>query len=328
MRTRFISILVLALALLTANGQRSTILAQGHVKAGTTTADILEAQPGTRPAAMGGAFVAVADDVNAVNYNPAGLAFIDKNELQFNQNNMLEGIISNNINWVYPLSEMNAKNINDFGVLAGGFNFTDYGQLPGRDASGNATSEFGAKDRIISISYGKAFNPNFSIGVTGREVRQEIYAIKAKGYSFDGGILFKGIINNLSVGLVAQNMGTKMKFDTDSEPLPGKVVLGSALTLFKDRLTLAADLNKPVNDYYYWSLGGEYWLTRVLTVQLGYKTKHDIGNGLTSGIGLNLREFEFSFLPVAELSLNYAYLPHGDLGAEHRLDLVLKMGVE
>jgi hypothetical protein len=31
----------------------------------------------TRPLGMGGAFVAVADDVNAIMYNPAGLAFID-----------------------------------------------------------------------------------------------------------------------------------------------------------------------------------------------------------------------------------------------------------
>ncbi len=33
---------------------------------------------GTRPIGMGGAFVAVADDANAVQDNPAGMAFFDR----------------------------------------------------------------------------------------------------------------------------------------------------------------------------------------------------------------------------------------------------------
>ena len=37
-----------------------------------------ESAMGTRPLGMGGAFVAVADDANAVQENPAGMAFIDK----------------------------------------------------------------------------------------------------------------------------------------------------------------------------------------------------------------------------------------------------------
>ena len=33
---------------------------------------------GARPSALGKAFVALADDANALYYNPAGMAFIDK----------------------------------------------------------------------------------------------------------------------------------------------------------------------------------------------------------------------------------------------------------
>ena len=39
-------------------------------------------EPGVRPVALGGAFVAVADDVNAIFYNPAGLAKIKKQQVQ------------------------------------------------------------------------------------------------------------------------------------------------------------------------------------------------------------------------------------------------------
>ncbi|MFA6439483.1 MAG: hypothetical protein WCX28_09260, partial [Bacteriovoracaceae bacterium] len=52
--------------------------AQGFItdvsKAGTTSASFLSISQGTRATAMGGAFVAVADDQNSLYWNPAGLA--------------------------------------------------------------------------------------------------------------------------------------------------------------------------------------------------------------------------------------------------------------
>ena len=37
---------------------------------------------GTRPLSMGGAFIAVADDANAITWNPAYLGFVGQNSLQ------------------------------------------------------------------------------------------------------------------------------------------------------------------------------------------------------------------------------------------------------
>jgi hypothetical protein len=314
--------------LLTANREPRTLFAQSHQKAGTTTANILEVRLGTRPAAMGGAFIALSDDANAIDYNPAGLGFLHKNELQFNQNKYFDEVISNNINWVYALTEFHAKDVNDMGVLAGGFTFVDYGRIQGRDVNGVDTGEFGAKDRVISLAYGKSFNQYFSIGITGREFREDIFAIKTRGYSFDTGLLFNRLMDGLSIGLAAKNMGSGIILEKEIQPLPTVYVLGGAINLFNDRLTLAADLNKPLNDFYYCALGGEYWLTKIFALRLGYNTNHNVGNGLTTGVGVNLHEFDFSFLPVSELAINYAYLSHGDLGIEHRVDLQLKIGVE
>jgi hypothetical protein len=306
----------------------SSAFAESHKKAGVNTADILEVRLGTRPAAMGGAFIALADDANALDYNPAGLGFLNKNELQFNQNKYFDEVISNNINWVYPLAEVRSKDVDNMGVLAGGFTFVDYGHLSGRDTTGGDTGEFGAKDRVISFSYGKAFNQYFGIGITGREFREDIYSFKTRGYSFDAGLLFNKLMDGLSIGLAAQNMGPGITLDKESQSLPTVYGLGGAMNLFNDRLTLLVDLNKPVNDYYYWAVGGECWMTKILALRLGYNSRHDAGNGLTSGVGISLHEFDFSFLPVSELAINYAYLPKGDLGVEHRVDLVLKIGVE
>ena len=48
---------------------------------GTTAASFLKIGLGARPAAMGFAFAAVADDLNAIQYNPAGLAQLQGNNV-------------------------------------------------------------------------------------------------------------------------------------------------------------------------------------------------------------------------------------------------------
>ncbi|HJT24007.1 MAG TPA: UPF0164 family protein, partial [bacterium] len=50
---------------------------------GTTTADILKINNGIRPAAMGGAYTAMGDDLYSINYNPAGLSYIKASQIVF-----------------------------------------------------------------------------------------------------------------------------------------------------------------------------------------------------------------------------------------------------
>ncbi|MGA7303318.1 MAG: UPF0164 family protein [Rhodothermales bacterium] len=55
--------------------------AQGVSKVGTTSADFLQIDVGPRAVAMGGAFVAAANDASSLYWNPAGLANIGGSEL-------------------------------------------------------------------------------------------------------------------------------------------------------------------------------------------------------------------------------------------------------
>lgn len=45
-------------------------------KVGTTVAQFLKIGAGARPISMGGAYTALADDINSIYWNPAGLAII------------------------------------------------------------------------------------------------------------------------------------------------------------------------------------------------------------------------------------------------------------
>ena len=57
-----------------------------HDDAGTTGAAFLKIDGGSRPAGMGGAFVGLANDVNTIFSNPAGLTTVQAHELTAMQN--------------------------------------------------------------------------------------------------------------------------------------------------------------------------------------------------------------------------------------------------
>ncbi len=59
---------------------------------GTNEAAFLKIDAATRPTAMGGAFVGVANDVNSVFWNPAGLTQMEKRELSAMYNSWFAGI--------------------------------------------------------------------------------------------------------------------------------------------------------------------------------------------------------------------------------------------
>src|SRR5438067_1224172 len=74
----------LALLLLTATARSANAKSSG-----TSSAQFLKLGAGARAAGMGDAFVAVADDVTAAYWNPAGLAQIRQTEVEAMQNTSL-----------------------------------------------------------------------------------------------------------------------------------------------------------------------------------------------------------------------------------------------
>jgi len=62
-------------------GSTNDLSAQRVSKVGTTAGEFLKIGVGSRATAMGGAFVAVSNDVSSLYWNPAGIAKLEKNEI-------------------------------------------------------------------------------------------------------------------------------------------------------------------------------------------------------------------------------------------------------
>ncbi len=94
--------------------------------AGNKGAVFLKLGQGARANAMGESFVAVADDINALYWNPAGIASIKEHQCTFMYSDWLEEIKYNYLAYVHPAQIMG-------GIMGGAVTLLNSGDIDGRD---------------------------------------------------------------------------------------------------------------------------------------------------------------------------------------------------
>ena len=282
--------------------------------AGTTTADFLNLPAGARAAAMGGAYSAISEEASAVYWNPAGLVQIPKLSAVFMRAQYLEDISYQYAAYAHRLSYDS--------VVAGSVLLTDIGSIPQTDISGNTLGSFTPRDQVFTLSYSKAIlefsdkDIDVSIGVSAKYIKSQIVG-SASSYAGDIGVMtynFGDIPYRLAV--TASNMGGGLRYDTESNPLPLTFRLGAAVNPFRNIL-IATDVVLPKQNKPNVLFGAELAttpneLTR-LCVRAGLNAQQmsDGLGGFSMGIGATLHFF----------SLDYAFVPMGELGSTHRISL-------
>lgn len=264
---------------------------------GTTTASFLKIGVGARAAAMGEAFTALASDGTSLYWNPAGLTQLKTKEISATYNSWFEEIKQGYLSLTFPSAR---------GTMGLGTNYVDMGKLEGRDVEGNPTGDFTASDIHIFVGYARKLKKS-SWGLTVGWLQDVIKEDKKNTFLTNIGFLYP-VSDRFTLGVVAQNIGSKL----GSDPLPLTFKVGAATNL--KALTLAVDIAKPQDNEIYYGLGAEWWLRNALALRIGYKTNQDIGKGITAGIGLK----------IGKTSIDYAYVPYGDLGVTQRISLAIK----
>lgn len=279
---------------------------------GTSSAEFLKLGVGGRACGMGEAFSAVADDSSAIYWNPAGLARIKGRSAMFMHAALFEGISYEFLGY--------GQRVKDIGAFGIGIQYLSVGIIQETDSSGSEIgSSFSPKDMAISAAYSMT-TQGFSFGASAKYIHSKIIK-SASTVALDFGVLSPKILQeNLMLSFVVQNLGGKLKFDRESDPLPFNIKFGSALSLEKN-CTLALDLNLPRDNRPYVALGTEYRIPYGpdwrFSGRLGFnsKTLSDVSGftGFSFGIGAGVRRFQ----------LDYAFVPFGTIGLTHRVSLAL-----
>jgi hypothetical protein len=145
----------------------------------------------------------------------------------------------------------------------------------------------------------------------------DLDSLKENAMAVDFGVLAQTPVKDLTAGFSMKNFGT----DIGPDSLPLTLAGGLAYTPFASSLVLAADMNWLATERTgYFSVGGEYWISPNLAARGGYQFGHGADElqssivGMSIGIGLKVNRF----------TMDYAFVPYGDLGNTHRITLGLR----
>ena len=289
---------------------------------GTTGANFLKIGIGPRAVAMGEAQVAVCSDVTSVFWNPAGLVRTPSQEASFMYNLWFESIRSQYFGYAYPHPTI--------GTFAGSINYLSMDKIQGYTAADVKTEKVGVYDLLAVLSYAREL-PRLPNGIYGginlKFIQQKLEEESSFAFGVDIGAMssvgrwlkVKGL-EELTLGLNLQNLGSKVKFQKEKGSLPLNFKFGLGLTkeVFGDPLTIAIDGNVPNDNDFYGSFGIEYWVRDLIGLRFGYKSGQDLGNGLSFGAGIKVNVFQ----------LDYALVHYGELGYTHRIGIVTRFGKE
>lgn len=266
---------------------------------------------GARPIGMGEAFVGLADDVNAVTWNPAGLAQLEQHHAGFMHSFYLQEVSLDYVAYGQNLMEGAGLGVSlmllNFGTME---KVEDVGGVP------SITGEFTPLVFSAAAGYGQWIMEGLAVGGALKVLSQTIDTENYSAFAVDVGVLFRPGVEGLQTGLAVQNLGTALA--EASLPLNAKAGAAYLLPVHlaeADAWRVLLDVNLPFGDTAYTSvaIGTEYAYGQIGAVRVGYKIKNT-GEleglaGLTAGAGVKLG-------PVA---LDYALGTFGDLGTTHQI---------
>jgi hypothetical protein len=305
----------------------AAILAAGAARGGgpgTTAAPVLRVAAGARPEALGGAYAAVADDLNALFWNPAGLAGLTSVEVGAMYTAWFAGTGFQVLGGAAPAGRA--------GTVAGAGSLMDYGSVPRTTATadglyGGVSGRASAMDAFATVGWGRrvAALPHFgeiAVGVSGQVLSQRLAGTGRTGGGVSAGALLRLPLRGVSVGLVADHLGA---VGGGGGPLPfegrGGVAWETAISS-RARALWAADAGFSPDAGTTVHAGGELNLFEVVALRGGWRGAGAAVAGPTWGLGLVVPRGWLG--PPVAMRLDYAGGAAGELGLTHRLQLVAR----
>ena len=266
---------------------------------------------GARPLGLGGAFVALADDSNAADYNAAGLGYIDEIHLGATHAQRFNGLITYNaLSGVIPFGRA--------GSIGAGF-------------GGLAEDSEVYSEQTLRLSYGNALFKQVAIGANLKLFRTSFDEVNefvaenpyfvntsSSAVSFDLGVIARPF-QSLSLGASVENLlpADMSISDTQTDTVPLNIRAGLAYrlasiaeisaqgaavsNLLKGSLVSLEVASR--NSEIYIRTGMEVWLNKSIAVRGGYGVKNGRSSATTLSFGGSAK------LPISGtvLQLDYGF---------------------
>jgi long-subunit fatty acid transport protein len=300
----------------------------GGQRAGTATAQFLKIGIGARAMAMGEAYVAVANDAEALYWNPAGISRFKNHAVFFSHTQWLVDVDVEYGGIVYHLDP-----VNTFG-LAFTYLHTDEMKETTELQPFGTGRFFSFSDFLVAISYARNMTDKFSFGLSVKYMHENIAELTMNGLLFDLGTYYDTGWNSLRFAVAVTNIGQEMQPEGSyiyqdlaaqevevnkfqSFPPPIMFRLGLAGEIFKttdNRITSSIQLNHPNDNKENLNFGLEYMWRDILALRAGYKSAR-VEEDFSAGLGLKINT------AFSNIRVDYAFTNFGRLGAVNRFSL-------
>lgn len=283
----------------------------GFENAGTTAGNFLSLGAGARALSMGGASLALGDDVGGTAWNAAALGWVGPSEV--------------------VLSHAGLENTSkqEWGAFGGRIGATQTrwavtglyqgdGSFEGRDATGASTGSFSVSSFAFGATVAQQIRNVVTVGLGAKSVNEKLGSVSGSGITFDAGVMVHAGV--MGFGFAAQNLGGHMKYGPSSYPFPSNYGVGVAFTHPTRAVRVAVDANFP-SAYHPDVRTGVEWIYRdALALRTGYRMElgsdADPLSGPTFGLGAGRNG----------MWMDYGYLLAGSGPGQHRLGLRFNLG--
>ncbi|MFN3134039.1 MAG: type IX secretion system outer membrane channel protein PorV [Candidatus Kryptonium sp.] len=216
-----------------------------YSQGGDAAVPFLLIAPDSRAGAMGETGVALADNANAIFWNPAGLAFQKGTEISFTHAKWLPQF-SSDLSFEYLSAKHYLASID--AALGANITFFNLGSFERRDENNTSLGTFKAFEYAIALSYAMKLTQNFGFGVNLRYIHSQLAPFGtaeeqgrgvANGVSFDIGLLFREYVfgRRVSAGLNLSNLGPMIHYidKEQADPLPTHLRVGFAFDIIQTK---------------------------------------------------------------------------------------------
>lgn len=291
------------------------LIAPASAWAAASGADFLKIPVGAAPAAMGGAYVAVPDELSAAFWNPAEL--IERRSL---------GAELGHLSWLGSTGLEEFAVTGSTGATGMGLGATLFhadrtdATDPANPLADRTTAPAG--DFSARINFARDMGGGILAGASLQLLQRSLPGTVTSVLGAGAGFVWRDEERRLRVGAEFGDWGPPIEVDSVVSEWPTHLRLGASWIPLGDvwaassRLLLAAEVDK-IRDPSppQWHVGAELTFAGVLALRVGIQ--HGGAEGpLTAGLGYR----------IGPAVLDYAYVPYLELGSTHRFSLRLHFG--
>ena len=245
------------------------------------------------------------DDPFVMEYNPAGLAALERTTVSFSHNQFYQDTRGEYVSAGVPMGRWS---------LGGRIGYLGTDNIPLRTGpSSQPLAFYDATSGVFQAALAREIDPTLSLGVSAAYVLEHIDNETAQSAIFGLGLRYHRW-QNIVIGASLVNFGPKADFIEQKFRMPNRFLLGGTYT--RDVVTVRAELVAPDNDNAKGNFAAEVTPDPRLSLRAGIKVGYDT-QFFAAGFGART--------PDGRIGVDYAFAPYSDdFGSTHRFGLSLR----